>query len=362
MKFNSHTKLLACIVLMFQTIQTMDNPDDPHAAQELTLAIQRDDFATVSELLARGVDSNASFKNYRNECIVPIEIAIHHGAQICQLLISHGTIVTPRAYTLAAHSGLLPIIKLFLTSGVDVNLRNKFLDRTPLIAAAWSGEEHAPEICRLLINAGANVNAKTKPFGAHSHAITALGGAVKGGNPKNSPLLLDQGANALEFFDHRLYSEKIICLLAKTHPTLIPACVFIPHHTTREESHKRIFTFLLCCQKLKPSLPHDIQTFILTKSPTDLGNHMITRKLRGKPIPFFAQQASADALYDATLALLKEKISKRLPENFEDIYGDKIKETIARRLAQPKLLCNNPSQIFETTPTETHTHNPDTTT
>lgn len=347
MQSNSIIKLFACALFILQTTLTMDNPDGSNPTKQLIEAIRADDLNRASNLLNLEADPNASFRDAQNNTLVPLEVAIHHGPQICSLLIAHGAIITPRAYTLSAQSGLLPIIQLFLDNQADVNLRSKFLDRTPLIAAAWSGKEHAPEICRLLINAGANVNAKTKPFGAHSHPITALGGAVKGGNPKNIPLLLDAGADALAFFAHRLFSEKIISLLAKNHPALLPSCVFIPRHTIREESRNRILTFLLCCLRLKPSLPRDIQTFILTKSPTDFGNHMITRKLHGKPIPFFAQQATADTLYDATVMLLKKETDEQLPKKFEQLSGDKIKETIARRLAQEKLLCNNPSESFE---------------
>lgn len=349
MKFSSMYKVFICTLLMFQTIQTMDNPDKSSSAKQLIQAIETDDFEATSKLLKLGIDANIPHINNVYDQIYPIEVAIHHGTQICQLLLSHGTIVTARAFTLAAQSDLLPIIQLFLESKTDVNLRSHFLDRTPLVAAAWSAKKNAPEICRLLINARADVNVHTKPFGNHTHPITALGGAVKAGNPKNIPLLLDAGAYAVEYFAHHLYSEKIISLLAKRHATLISSCVFVPKNQAIQESQKRISTFLLCCSKLEPSLPRDVQAFILTKLPTDLGNCMISHKLQGKPIPFFAQQATADALYNSTLDFLKTEISERLPKNFEQQFGDKIKETIAHRLAQEKLLCNNSWKITEET-------------
>lgn len=73
--------------------------------QKLIEAIQSNDLITATHLLELGVDSNASSVNARNERIIPIEVAIHHGPQICQLLISHGAIITPPAYTRAAQIG-----------------------------------------------------------------------------------------------------------------------------------------------------------------------------------------------------------------------------------------------------------------
>jgi cytohesin len=92
----------------------------------------------------------------------------------------------------AARRGHVPLIKLILSKGLDVNLPNSCGD-TPLHFAARDG--HLGAVSELLAN-GADMNVREKCRGA-----TALVYAVEGGYRDISELLIDKGADVYTRLD-----------------------------------------------------------------------------------------------------------------------------------------------------------------
>ncbi len=88
------------------------------------------------------------------------------------------------AFLLAAEGGQTRIVENFLASGADPNSTDKY-GTTALMVAA-----HKPEIVKLLLDAGALVDVKTEPLG-----MTALYIAAQNGWVEAVRLLVNAGAN-----------------------------------------------------------------------------------------------------------------------------------------------------------------------
>ena len=86
----------------------------------------------------------------------------------------------------AASNGYTETAKLLIDNGANVNAKKDYFDLTPLMFAAANGYT---EIVKLLIDNGANVNAKDKDD------RTPLIWAAVGGNTETAKLLINNGAN-----------------------------------------------------------------------------------------------------------------------------------------------------------------------
>ena len=130
-----------------------------------------------------------------------IELAATFGdSEMIHFLLANGAKTTPNLLTLAAGNLQTENVHTLLSLGLKANFRNH-LKRTPIMEAAlyyyddMSGELSFPEIekrvyeiSKLLIENGANVNAKDY------EGMTALMFAVKGGYTETVKLLLSKGA------------------------------------------------------------------------------------------------------------------------------------------------------------------------
>ena len=87
----------------------------------------------------------------------------------------------------AARGGNIKALKKHLAEGIDVNAKT-ILNETPLMKAAIAHDEHV-EVVKLLISSGADVNVKD------ANSFNALGGALSRGHQEILKLLIAAGAD-----------------------------------------------------------------------------------------------------------------------------------------------------------------------
>jgi ankyrin repeat protein len=162
------------------------------------------DIGKVRLLLAKGADVNARSKIGRTPLLIA---ALHDGAsEIVRLMIEKGADVKARdesglsVLEAAAFSNDAETARLLLAKGADPNAKDA-TGLTPLLAAAWNGDRNT-EIVRLLLRHGANVNAvcveavdSVKNGPVAIGLLTPLLSAAPYGNYETVSLLVNAGAN-----------------------------------------------------------------------------------------------------------------------------------------------------------------------
>ncbi len=192
-----------------------ENPPKRQAPRSFTLAGEGDkkalmdaikcaDIASVSQLLAKGVDPNCERTlDNGNLCSALYESISHFpNDAIAKLLIEAGADVDYAAtisgskvpvLTAAIHAGNVKIFEYLLRNGADPN-RERILDDgsrySPLIdsISVWPNDE----IAKLLIDAGADVNYIGTPKGVKFPVLHA---AINNGNVRMLEVLLNKGAS-----------------------------------------------------------------------------------------------------------------------------------------------------------------------
>ena len=166
------------------------------------------DVEKVKGFIAAGVDING-----RAPCSggAPLDSAICGGhMDLVRYLVNAGADVNGVGYddgtplAAAASQGSVEAVELLLANGADANLASQTTGGTPLHAAAGRGFAHGTTECvRLLLEAGANPNAKTKvgvPTTSFSRDVCVVGEtplhlAAAYGDEQMIQLLIDSGAD-----------------------------------------------------------------------------------------------------------------------------------------------------------------------
>ena len=161
------------------------------AALDLYEAVLNSDFALVESLIEKGTSVNVRFDN-----VTLLHVAAEMGSlPMAKLLIDKGADVNAKItdgdgrtplHLVTGLSGNLPMAKLLIDKGADVNDKDED-GYTPLHFAVT--EDNLP-MAKLLIDSGANVNDKTENSGT-----AALHWAAIRNNLPMAKLLIDSGAN-----------------------------------------------------------------------------------------------------------------------------------------------------------------------
>src|SRR5687768_2196546 len=124
-------------------------------------SVRRGDLAAVNAVIARGADVNAPTRYG----VTPLGLAALNGdSAIIRRLLDAGAnpnAATPGGETAlmtAARVGRVDAVKMFLDRGAAVDAKTSPRQQTAL---AWAVTENHPEVVRLLVAHGANVNVRT---------------------------------------------------------------------------------------------------------------------------------------------------------------------------------------------------------
>lgn len=155
----------------------------------LVFAIQRGNEEIVRLLVDAKADVNVLEQTFGYS---PLMWAGREGnVEIIEILLAAGANLHQKdkygktAFLLAAQGGKPEAVKKFLALGFNANAADEYGGVTALTAAS-----HSPQTLKILIDAGADVNARQKVL-----AMTALFVAAQNGNTESVKILIDAGAD-----------------------------------------------------------------------------------------------------------------------------------------------------------------------
>jgi len=192
-----HSKVVLSAGIIFYSVFVILNGSIPavhascqkHKSHEITKAIIRGDFSKVKQILDSGFRVNTKFGHTG---YTPLITASYNGrVRIVKLLLNRGADVSILCVGLGAlhnavRQGNLKVMGLLIRAGADVNQMG-FINQSPLHRAVEFGKVDA---IRLLLKHGARVDQKGGMFKG-----TSLFSVAGTGNIKIAKLLLDAGAN-----------------------------------------------------------------------------------------------------------------------------------------------------------------------
>lgn len=282
--------------------------------------------------------------------------AIQGHLNICTILLEAGAHVDPidslgcTPLLWAAQEGHHEICSFLLEHEANVNATSK-VNATALLKAVWMNDtyrnaddeekeklnETVEAICKILISYNINVNESA--WDPRGFKIDPLA-VAKLRSPNLALILLHAGADiTLKGVSADIHLVDI----KEYNPELLNFIILAPSKGMRSnieiQFHPKLLTILLCLKKCHPALYHDIRHLILSFVP-EIGSFTISRKLHGQAIP--------SLFYTMAALQLHEYTKSRLAEYPLDKYTKEVAlQHTFTRLQQPKLLCNNPSEVFK---------------
>jgi uncharacterized protein len=173
--------------LLNQRADVNARSDDGSTA--LLWAAHWNDVETARLLIHGGADANVA-NDFR---VTPLSAACTNGsAALVELLLKAGANPNTRIATgetpimTCASSGSTDAVRMLIARGADVNAKEPSQSQTALM---WAAAERHPNVLRTLVDAGADLQARTKK------GFTALHFAAREGDLESTQLLLDAGVN-----------------------------------------------------------------------------------------------------------------------------------------------------------------------
>jgi len=161
------------------------NTPTADGATALHWAVYRDDAELTAQLLRAGANVNAA----NAIGVTPLSLAAANGsAPLVQELLSHGAapnVASNREppLMLAAKAGSLTAVRALLIHGADIEAREPLRGQTALM---WAVSQRHADVVSALVEAGANVNARSST----SRLLVNRGGAV-GSSGADAPAIAD---------------------------------------------------------------------------------------------------------------------------------------------------------------------------
>lgn len=189
-------------------VNARDNPLDHYGMTPLMYAAVVANLEACKVLVEAGSEIN--MRNDGKATALMYSLSSGNGTEICDFLLKEGAdpnIQDQRGETPLMRAHTPEQMKLILEAGVEVDCRDGF-GATALIKRAISEKSDALELCKLLIDAGADVNAvNTRGEGAIDKALIV-------GNREICSLLLDRG------FDIKKLDEDTIAFAKRKMPEI----------------------------------------------------------------------------------------------------------------------------------------------
>lgn len=193
--------------------------------------------------------------------------------QSCNAQVENNMGATP--LHLAAQRGHLGICKSLIQAGADVHARTRPLDQTPLYLAAMEGHV---EVLRCLVDAGAKINSSSRG------GWTPLHGAARRGHTEAISFLISRGANLMAeekkcnlpiHFAARSGNLAAVSVLLSARGKLRPEQIF---HKDKLGSTPREVAFYCAHYQIYKYL-RDVEREYLPMSPSSIAEHAINNAI-----------------------------------------------------------------------------------
>jgi uncharacterized protein len=148
---------VALVALFSAGILTAD-ASDADGTTPLEWAVYNDDLPAAQRLLHAGANANAA----NRYGITPLSLAAtNRNAAMAEALLKAGADASANVLMTAARTGNPEIVRLLIQHGADVNAKGETYGETAL---DWAAQENHAEAAQVLIAHGADVNARTNPL------------------------------------------------------------------------------------------------------------------------------------------------------------------------------------------------------
>jgi len=148
----------AALVALFSAGILAADAADADGTTPLEWAVYNDDLQTAQRLLHSGANANAA----NRYGVTPLSLAAtNRNAAMAEALLNAGADANAKVLMTAARTGNREIVRLLIEHGADVNAKGETYGETALV---WAAQENHAEVAQVLIAHGADVNARTSPL------------------------------------------------------------------------------------------------------------------------------------------------------------------------------------------------------